>query len=84
VVASAPTAAAALCMAAASDLLVAVPAHGCAALAGSLGLVTRPMPVPVSRLPVVASWHGRYEGDRAHAWLREVVAGAAAGMLAAA
>ncbi|MEK6419015.1 MAG: LysR family transcriptional regulator [Burkholderia gladioli] len=82
VVASAPTAAAALSMAGASDLLVVVPTHGCAALAVALGLVTRPMPVPVSTLPVVASWHGRYEGDRAHAWLREVVGAVAAEMLA--
>lgn len=73
VVASAPTAAAALCMASASDLLVVVPTRACHALARAFGLVTAAMPVRVSALPVIASWHVRHEGDRAHAWLRDAV-----------
>lgn len=81
VAASAPTAAAALCMASASDLLVVVPTRACAALVHAFGLITTTMPVRVPALPVIASWHMRHDGDRAHEWLRAMVAEAAESML---
>lgn len=83
VVASAPTAAAALCMASTSDLLVAVPSRACAAIVKAMKLKTAVLPVLVPPLPIVAAWHRRHDGDRAHLWLREKVQGAVRSMLEA-
>jgi DNA-binding transcriptional LysR family regulator len=80
VVASAPSAAAALCMVSASDLLVAVPRRGCTSMAKALA----PLPLTAPALPVVSTWHMRHDGDRAHAWLRDEVANVAKAMLQAA
>ncbi|MFT7722972.1 MAG: LysR family transcriptional regulator [Roseateles sp.] len=74
VAASAPTVAAALCMAVAADLLVVVPACVSASLLQAMKLKTAALPLAVSPLPVVATWHRRHDGDPAHAWLREQVA----------
>lgn len=81
VVASAPTAAAGLCMASTSDLLTVVPSRACSAMAKALGLRTVALPFEVPPLPVIGTWHVRYDGDRAHAWLREEVAGVVTGLL---
>jgi DNA-binding transcriptional LysR family regulator len=82
VVASAPTAAAALCMASTADLLVAVPERVCAALIHAMNLTTAALPVQAPPLPVVAAWHRRHDGDPAHAWLRERVGDAVKSLLA--
>ncbi|MFT3717650.1 LysR family transcriptional regulator [Pseudorhodoferax sp.] len=73
VAASAPTVAAALCMAGAADLLVVVPERVSALLVNAMKLKTAALPLAVSPLPVVATWHRRHDGDPAHAWLREQV-----------
>ena len=39
----------------------------------ALGLVTRPLPLELPPVPIVMSWHHRYDTDPAHAWLREQV-----------
>ena len=70
VVAAAPTSAVALAIAARSDLLVAGPERMCAPMIEALGLQTRPMPLALDPVPVTCSWHQRYAGDPAHAWLR--------------
>ncbi|SDR53822.1 DNA-binding transcriptional regulator, LysR family [Paraburkholderia fungorum] len=82
VVASAPTAAAGLCMASNSDLMVVVPIRACAEMAKALRLHTVPLPVSVPLLPVISTWHARYNGDRAHAWLREEVVNVVKSLLA--
>ncbi|MGM9479607.1 LysR family transcriptional regulator [Roseateles sp. NT4] len=82
VVASAPTAAAALCMASAADLLVVVPERVCSALIEAMQLKTAALPVQAPPLPVIAAWHRRHDGDRAHAWLREQVGEAVRSLLA--
>jgi DNA-binding transcriptional LysR family regulator len=82
VVASAPTVAAALCMAGTADLLVVVPVSVSASLVAAMRLRTAALPLPVPALPVVASWHRRHDGDPAHAWLREKVAEAVRAALA--
>ena len=82
VVASAPTAAAALCMASRSNLLVVVPSRGCAEMVEALGLRAVPLPLSVPLLPVISTWHARHNGDRAHAWLREEVQNVVKSLLA--
>jgi len=73
VVASAPTSTAALHMVHGSDLLVAVPAAMCRPTLETLGLTVLPLPLDLPPVPVVLSWHQRYDGDPAHTWLRAQV-----------
>ena len=73
VAASAPTVAAALCMAAVADLLVVVPECVSALLVKAMKLKTAALPLAAPPLPIVATWHRRHDGDHAHAWLREQV-----------
>jgi hypothetical protein len=42
---------------------------------GERGLLTRPVPVELPAVPIVLSWHHRYDSDPAHAWLRADGAG---------
>ncbi|MDF3287887.1 LysR family transcriptional regulator [Streptomyces silvisoli] len=79
VVASAPTTAAALRMVAAGDLMSAVPMVLADAGLAAAGLRTLPLPLDLPPVPLVMSWHHRYEGDPAHAWLRARVREALAG-----
>jgi len=81
VLASAPTAAAALSMASEIDTLTVVPRRACAALVKTLNMKTAGLPFDTPALPVVTAWHRRHEGDRAHAWLREQLAKAVKDML---
>ncbi|WP_028721416.1 LysR substrate-binding domain-containing protein [Patulibacter americanus] len=76
VLATAPTSTAALHFAAAGDPVVVVSERLCRPTIAALGLRTAPVPLDVPPVPLVVAWHERYEGDRAHAWLRSVVAGA--------
>jgi hypothetical protein len=57
-----------------SDLVTLVPGRMCRTALLALGLATRPAPLDLPASPVVAAWHQRYDDDRAHRWLREVVA----------
>ncbi|MFT3804038.1 MAG: LysR family transcriptional regulator [Burkholderiaceae bacterium] len=73
VAASAPTVAAALCMAEAADLLVAVPGCVSATMVKTMKFKTTALPLSVPVLPIVATWHRRHDEDPAHAWLRDQV-----------
>jgi DNA-binding transcriptional LysR family regulator len=74
VVATAPTAMAALSFVQRSDLVTLVPGRMCRTALLTLGLATRPVPLELPASPVIAAWHQRYDDDRAHRWLRELVA----------
>jgi DNA-binding transcriptional LysR family regulator len=70
--ATAPTSAAALRFAARSDILVVVPEVMCAGELQALDLLTVPLPLEVPPVPIVLTWHQRYDGDKAHSWLRNL------------
>ena len=70
VVATVPTATAALRLARDSDVVVAVPKHMLRAMTDELGLRLHPLPFDVPPLPVTIGWHQRYDDDHAHRWLR--------------
>ncbi|GAA3038565.1 LysR family transcriptional regulator [Kitasatospora albolonga] len=72
VVAAGPTAAFALQLALAGDLVATLPEAVTRADRHRLGLVTLPLPVPMPEVPLYLLWHQRYDDDRAHAWLREL------------
>ncbi|MDX3852357.1 LysR family transcriptional regulator [Streptomyces sp. AK02-01A] len=71
VVAAAPTAAAALQLVGNNDLVVAVPGLISRSPLAGLGLRTLPLPLDMPAIPIHLAWHQRYDGDRAHAWLRD-------------
>jgi DNA-binding transcriptional LysR family regulator len=81
VVAALPTTAAALGLAAGSDLVTVVAERVCGPLCAQLGLRTRPLPFDLPPVPVIVAWHHRYDTDPAHAWLRGQVTGALRGIL---
>lgn len=83
VLATAPTSTTALHVVAASDLVVVVPERLCRPTVDALGLRTAPVPLDLPPVPLVVAWHERNENDRAHAWLRSLVADAV-GQIAAA
>jgi len=69
-VSSAPTSTAALYFVGHSDLVVVVPEHMCRSTIESLGLRTKTVPIDLPTVPLYLSWHERYSGDKAHAWIR--------------
>ncbi|WP_405015135.1 LysR family transcriptional regulator [Kitasatospora sp. NBC_01539] len=71
VVAAVPTAAAALHLVRDGDLLVTVPALVSRTMLADLGLRTLPLPLAMPPVPIHLAWHQRYDGDRAHTWLRD-------------
>ena len=73
VIAALPTAAAALELAARTDLVTAVTERVCRPAWTRLGLRTSPLPFYVPPVPVVLSWHHRNDSDPAHAWLRDQI-----------
>jgi DNA-binding transcriptional LysR family regulator len=73
VIAALPTAAAALDLAARTDLVTAVTGRVCRPAWTRLGLRTSPLPFGVPPVPVILSWHHRNDSDPAHAWLRDQV-----------
>lgn len=62
-------------VAAASDLLLTMPRSYAANFARLLPIATRPLPFKLKPIPVLAYWHPSRDGDRAHAWLRDLVLG---------
>jgi DNA-binding transcriptional LysR family regulator len=70
VVATTPTTAAAVRLVGASDLVAAVPSVIAGPGLVGAGVRAVPLPLEVPAVPLVMSWHHRYEGDAAHAWLR--------------
>ena len=60
-------------IAAGSDLLFSAPRALLEPLVESLGLVLRPMPLPIPPTPVCAMWSQRVHADPAHVWFRERV-----------
>jgi len=73
VVATAATAAAGLCAASHSDVLVTITEIASRPLVEAFGLVTRPLPVDYPPIQINRNWHRRYDSDPAHVWLREQV-----------
>jgi DNA-binding transcriptional LysR family regulator len=73
VVAALPTTAAALDLAARTDVVTTVAEQVCRPVWTRLGLVARPLPFPVPPVPVISSWHHRNDTDPAHRWLRSQV-----------
>jgi DNA-binding transcriptional LysR family regulator len=70
VIGAAPTSTAALYFVARSDLIAVVSQHMCRPTIDALRLYTASIPLKLSPLPVIASWHERYDNDPAHRWLR--------------
>lgn len=56
-----------------SDLLMNAPVLMARELTIRLGLVTRPLPLPVDPVQLSLLWHGKYQADPAHSWLRSRV-----------
>lgn len=75
VVAAVPTATAALLLVREAGVLSTGVAGTTTPLAHDLGLAVAELPFEVPEVPVVVSWHQRYQADPAHTWLRRVVAG---------
>ena len=73
VVAAVPTSTAALQFARQSDVLVAAPERMSRTMLADFGFRTLPLPLELPPVPVVLAWHQRYDGDRAHTWLRDQV-----------
>ncbi|MEA5365363.1 LysR family transcriptional regulator [Amycolatopsis sp., V23-08] len=73
VVATVPTTTAALGVVRLGEFVTAVPEGMCAGVIEALGLVIVPLPMPRPPVPLVVSWHQRYENDKAHRWLRDRV-----------
>lgn len=73
VIGAAPTSTAALYFVARSDLIAVVSEHMCRPTLDALHLHTAPIPFNLPTLPLIASWHERYNNDPGHRWLRELV-----------
>lgn len=71
VIAAAPTGATALQLVRGGDLVVAVPEAVSRPAFGDLGLRALPLPLDLPAIPINLVWHQRYDGDRAHLWLRD-------------
>ncbi|MFD9791601.1 LysR family transcriptional regulator [Streptomyces sp. NPDC059070] len=74
VTAAGPSAAFALQLALATDLVVTLPDAVTRAAREQLGLATLPLPLQLPDVPLYLLWHQRYDDDRAHTWLRETAA----------
>lgn len=74
VVASLPTSAAALEIAARTDFVTVVAQTLCSSLCSAFDIVTRPVPLSLRSTSVVLSWHRRFDSDLGHAWMRGLVA----------
>lgn len=57
-----------------TDFLVVAPSRVARAIAGSHGLTSRALPIPVPAFSVRIHWSARHEANAAHAWMRELLA----------
>ncbi|UXH79082.1 LysR family transcriptional regulator [Roseateles amylovorans] len=74
VVASLPTAAAALEVVGRSDFVTIVSRTLCAPMCAAWEVVTRPLPLELPAAPIVLAWHRRFDTDVSHTWMRTQVA----------
>jgi len=74
VIASAPTTAIALQLAAETDLVVTLPDAATRSARHRLGLTTLPLPLDLPDVPLHLLWHQRHDDDPAHVWLRGTAA----------
>ena len=72
VVAALPITGAALELAASGSVVTVVPEQVYRSTWTRLGLRIRPLPFELPAVPVIVAWHHRYDGDLAHAWLRDL------------
>jgi DNA-binding transcriptional LysR family regulator len=70
VIGAAPTSTAALYFVARTNLIAVVSENMCRPTINELRLHTASIPLKLSPLPLIASWHERYNNDPAHRWLR--------------
>lgn len=56
-----------------SDLVVAVTEHLCQPMVTAFGLRMVPIPLDLPAVPAILAWHQRYDNDRAHSWIRNLV-----------
>lgn len=74
VVASLPTCVGALEVVARTNFATIVTRTICSSVCDAFDIVTQPLPLDLSPSPIVLSWHRRFAGDLAHAWMRRRVA----------
>lgn len=68
-----PSLEAVVALVARSDLVCTVPARLTRSLAAELGLVTHELPFPQPEFAVHLAWHGYFDNDAGHRWLREQI-----------
>ena len=73
VVATVPSATAAVVAAARSDLVTAVPELLARALAEVLPIVAFELPFDLPVVPISATWHPRFDADPVHRWVRDCI-----------
>ncbi|MBT0773376.1 LysR family transcriptional regulator [Kineosporia sp. J2-2] len=73
VVVAGPAGTAVLHLVAGSDLLTVVPRQITRTVVAQLGLVVKPLPLPMPPVPLHQFWHRRHDQDPAHRWLRSQV-----------
>ena len=74
VVATVPSATAAVVAAARSDLVTAVPSVLARALAEVLPIVAFELPLDLPAIAISATWHPRFDADPVHRWVRDCLA----------
>lgn len=73
VVLSVPNSASALLAASQTDLLVTVPERISMQMLQTLGLQVARIPAPLEPIPIVLSWHQRFDSDPGHLWLQRTL-----------
>jgi DNA-binding transcriptional LysR family regulator len=73
VLAAVATSAAALHVVSRGGAVMTGPEAMCRPLIDALGLITVPPPIPLPPIPIVSTWHQRFDSDPGHAWLRAQV-----------
>ena len=73
VIAAFSTSTAALQFVSESESAVAVPKHMCSGMVRALGLRLLSIPIDLDPVPLILTWHQRYDGDKAHQWIRKEV-----------
>lgn len=71
---SLPTCVAALDVVARTDFATVVPRTVCSSVCEAFDIAVHPLPFELPPSPIVLSWHRRFGGDLAHAWMRRRVA----------